>query len=107
MATCDVCRNDYDRAFSIKQAEKTTTFKSFECAIHVMAPRSAHGVEDGGTIHYFAHCAQDRASVGLPTGRLNAAVHRRRAQRAQTVCDVRPAQSLLGGNDAAWSVVAR
>ena len=41
MATCDVCGNDYDKAFRITQAGKTMTFDSFECAIHTMAPRCA------------------------------------------------------------------
>jgi hypothetical protein len=39
---CDVCGNDYDKAFRITQAGKTLTFDSFECAIHAMAPRCAH-----------------------------------------------------------------
>jgi hypothetical protein len=34
MAICDVCGNDYDKAFRITQAGKTLTFDSFECAIH-------------------------------------------------------------------------
>src|SRR3954452_13598092 len=43
MATCEVCGNDYDKAFSITQADGTTgTFDSFECAIHQVAPRCAH-----------------------------------------------------------------
>ena len=41
-AVCDVCGNDYDKAFRITQAGKTLTFDSFECAIHAMAPRCAH-----------------------------------------------------------------
>jgi hypothetical protein len=32
MAICDVCGNDYDKAFRITQAGKTLTFDSFECA---------------------------------------------------------------------------
>ena len=39
MAVCEVCGNDYDKAFSVTQAGKTMTFDSFECAIHAMAPR--------------------------------------------------------------------
>ena len=58
MAVCEVCGNDYDKAFSVTQAGKTMTFDSFECAIHAMAPRCAqcqchvigHGVESGGVI---------------------------------------------------------
>ena len=42
MAICDVCGNDYDKAFKITQAGKTLTFDSFECAIQAMAPRCAH-----------------------------------------------------------------
>ncbi len=38
MATCDVCGNDYDKAFQITNAGRTMTFDSFECAIHAMAP---------------------------------------------------------------------
>ena len=38
MAQCDVCGNDYDKAFRITQGDRTMTFDSFECAIHAMAP---------------------------------------------------------------------
>jgi len=56
MGACDVCGNDYDKAFRITPA---MTFDNFECAMHVMAPRCAHcqcpvighGVEDGETIY--------------------------------------------------------
>ena len=42
MARCDVCGNDYDKAFRVTQGDRTMTFDSFECAIHAMAPRCAH-----------------------------------------------------------------
>lgn len=42
MAVCDVCGNDYDKAFQVMRAGKTMTFDSFECAIQAMAPRCAH-----------------------------------------------------------------
>ena len=43
MPTCEVCGNDYDKAFSVTQADGTTsTFDSFECAIHQVAPRRVH-----------------------------------------------------------------
>jgi hypothetical protein len=38
MATCDVCGNDYDKAFQVTSAGRTMTFDSFECAIQAMAP---------------------------------------------------------------------
>ena len=42
MPTCDVCGNEYDKAFQVTQAGRTMTFDSFECAIHAMAPTCAH-----------------------------------------------------------------
>jgi hypothetical protein len=42
MATCDVCGNDYDKAFQVTSAGRTMTFDSFECAIQAMAPSCAH-----------------------------------------------------------------
>lgn len=71
MAKCDVCGNDYDRAFTVTQGERSGTFDSFECAIHAMAPRCAHcgcavighGMQKGETIYCCAHCADHQ--VGL------------------------------------------
>ena len=73
MAICDVCGNDYDKAFSITQAGETMTFDSFECAIQAMAPRCAycqchvigHGVEAGGEIYCCAHCAKQSGVRGV------------------------------------------
>jgi hypothetical protein len=66
MARCELCGNDYDKAFQVTSAGKTHTFDSFECAIHVLAPTCAHckchiighGVEAKGTIYCCAHCAK-------------------------------------------------
>ena len=43
MSVCEVCGNDYDKAFQVMMAGKTHTFDSFECAIHAWrrAARSA------------------------------------------------------------------
>ena len=65
-ATCDVCGNVYDRAFTINSGSRVGTFDSFECAIHAMAPECArcgckvlgHGVEADGQIFCCAHCAR-------------------------------------------------
>ncbi len=73
MARCDVCGNDYDKAFTLSQQERTGTFDSFECAIHAFAPRCAHcqcavighGVESDGTIYCCAHCAKHAGETGL------------------------------------------
>jgi hypothetical protein len=67
MATCEVCGNDYDKAFSVRTADGTEhTFDSIECAAHAIAPRCAHcecailghGIEADGTVYCCAHCAQ-------------------------------------------------
>jgi hypothetical protein len=66
MATCDMCGNDYDKAFTITRGDEAGTFDSFECAIHAMAPTCAHcgcrvlghGVESAEAIYCCAHCAR-------------------------------------------------
>jgi Rieske Fe-S protein len=66
MAKCDVCGNDYDKAFSITMAGRKHTFDSFECAIQALAPVCVHcgckvighGVEQNGTYYCCAHCSK-------------------------------------------------
>jgi hypothetical protein len=66
MARCELCGNDYDKAFQVTSGGTTHTFDSFECAIHVLAPTCehcgchiiGHGVEAGGRIFCCAHCAK-------------------------------------------------
>ena len=73
MATCEVCGNDYDKAFEVSRDGEAHTFDSFECAIHALAPRCAHcgctivghGVEDDGTIYCCAHCATQEGVTEL------------------------------------------
>ena len=74
MATCEVCGNDYDKAFTVTTADNAThTFDSFECAVHALAPACAHcgckvighGVEDDGTVFCCAHCAEHAGVAGL------------------------------------------
>ena len=70
MAKCDCCGNEYDKAFQITMGGQTATFDSFECAIHMLAPRCAHcgckvighGVEGDEKIFCCASCAK-RAGV--------------------------------------------
>jgi Prokaryotic metallothionein len=66
MATCEVCGNNYDKAFSVRMPDGTAhTFDSFECAIAKLAPSCAHcgcrvighGVERDGKIFCCEHCA--------------------------------------------------
>jgi hypothetical protein len=66
MPVCEVCGNDYDKAFEIRLGSRTHTFDSFECAIHAMAPTCeacgvrivGHGLEKGGAIFCCNHCAE-------------------------------------------------
>lgn len=67
MARCDVCGNEYDKAFQVTMEGQTKTFDSFECAIHACAPACAHcgckiighGVEGGGKCFCCASCAKN------------------------------------------------
>jgi Rieske Fe-S protein len=74
VARCDVCGNDYDKAFQVTTTGgETRTFDSFECAIHALAPTCehcgcrviGHGVETDGRIFCCAHCAAQEGVSGL------------------------------------------
>jgi Rieske Fe-S protein len=74
MAVCDMCGNDYDKAFTVTTADgERHTYDSFECAIHQLAPTCSHcgcriighGLEDDGTFFCCAHCAQESGVTGL------------------------------------------
>ena len=73
MARCDLCGNDYDKAFTVTQNGRTHTFDSFECAIHAMAPACSHcgcriighGLEATGAYYCCAHCAEMAGVAGM------------------------------------------
>lgn len=73
MAKCDVCGNDYDKAFTVSMPGKSGTFDSFECAIHALAPQCAHckcriighGAENNGRMYCCASCAKHAGVRGL------------------------------------------
>jgi len=72
MAKCDVCGNEYDKAFQVTGPRGRGTFDSFECAIHKLAPRCAHcgcmvighGIEANGTFYCCANCARHEGEKG-------------------------------------------
>jgi hypothetical protein len=74
---CEVCGNEYDKAFEVIAAGQRHVFDSFECAIHKMAPVCehcgcrviGHGVEAAGHFYCCAHCARD---VGVEMSALRA-----------------------------------
>jgi len=72
MMRCETCGNDYDRSFTVTVTTgETHTFDSFECAIHLMAPRCehcgcvvvGHGTEVNGAFFCCAHCARQEADA--------------------------------------------
>jgi len=62
---CEVCGNEYDKAFQVIVRGASHTFDSFECAIQALAPRCAHcecriighGMERNDQTFCCAHCA--------------------------------------------------
>jgi hypothetical protein len=73
MAVCEVCGNDYDKAFEVTRAGEAHTFDSFECAIQALAPTCehcgtriiGHGVEADGSIYCCANCASEAGVTAL------------------------------------------
>ncbi len=74
MARCEVCGNDYDKAFSVTTpGGDSHTFDSFECAIYALAPTCdhcgcrviGHGVEAAGHSFCCAHCAREMGYSGI------------------------------------------
>jgi hypothetical protein len=71
MAKCEICGNDYHRAFQIVRDGERHTFDSFECAIQALAPTCAHcgcriighGIESEDTYYCCAHCARTEGVV--------------------------------------------
>jgi hypothetical protein len=70
---CEVCGNDYDKAFEVTVAGESRTFDSFECAIQALAPQCnhcgcriiGHGVEADGSMFCCAHCAGRAGVTGV------------------------------------------
>ena len=73
MARCEVCGNDYDKAFEVRRGGSSHVFDSFECAIHALAPTCehcdckviGHGVEAEGRFYCCAHCARQAGVQGV------------------------------------------
>ncbi len=66
MAVCEVCGNDYDKAFEVIKQGQRHVFDSIECAAHKIAPKCAHcgctilghGIEADGVFWCCANCAR-------------------------------------------------
>ena len=70
---CEVCGNDYDKAFTVIMNGHKHAFDSFECAIHALAPMCehcgcrviGHGVQEDQAIFCCASCAKRAGVAGL------------------------------------------
>jgi hypothetical protein len=73
MSKCEVCGNEYDKAFTVTMDGREHTFDSFECAIHALAPECdhcgcrvvGHGVEKNNTVYCCVSCATHAGVDGL------------------------------------------
>lgn len=73
MSQCEVCGNEYDKAFEVVMGGKSHVFDSFECAIHALAPKCdhcgcriiGHGVETDDRCFCCAHCAAEAGVAGI------------------------------------------
>ena len=82
MARCEVCDNEYDKAFEVIAAGERHTFDSFECAIHLMAPICGHcgckvighGTEVDGQFFCCAFCARQSAGADEARDRVDTAM---------------------------------
>jgi hypothetical protein len=71
MAQCDVCGNDYDKAFRVQIGGEIHTFDCFECAVHMLAPECdhcgcrilGHGIESREALYCCAHCATSQGET--------------------------------------------
>jgi hypothetical protein len=68
MGTCEVCGNDYEKAFTvISEDGERHVFDSFECAIHALAPACencgiqiiGHGMGRNGEVYCCQHCLDE------------------------------------------------
>ena len=70
--TCEVCGNDYAKAFEVVMGGESHVFDSFECAIQLLAPICddcgcriiGHGIESGELTYCCAHCASRSGEAG-------------------------------------------
>lgn len=73
MPRCEVCGNDYDKAFTVTMDGAQHVFDSFECAIQALAPTCAHcdcriighGVQANGKVYCCASCARTEGVTEL------------------------------------------
>lgn len=73
---CEVCGNNYEKAFEVHRDGLTHVFDCFECAIHALAPKCehceckiiGHGIEAGERIFCCEHCARTAGNLEAKDG---------------------------------------
>lgn len=74
MGTCEVCGNEYAKAFQVTLCDGSSRiFDSLECAIQSIAPRCkhcgcrvvGHGLEHSGVTFCCAHCMRQASSDAI------------------------------------------
>jgi len=104
---CEVCGNDYDKAFTVSFEGEQHTFDSFECAIQALAPTCAHcgcrvighGVEQGDAIFCCASCAKHEGATDLKdrsNGNQKRGSRTESKQTAKKQIDKQKADALVG-----------
>ncbi|MEW2489508.1 hypothetical protein [Streptomyces sp. NPDC048411] len=73
MAVCEVCSNDYEKAFEVRADGVLHIFDSLECAAQRIAPSCencqcrilGHGLQANGQFFCCAHCARQKGHAQL------------------------------------------
>jgi hypothetical protein len=73
MKRCEVCHNEYDKIMEIKKNGESHYFDSFECAIHMLAPKCnhcqcsiiGHGLEKQEKFYCCKSCANKEGVEGF------------------------------------------
>jgi hypothetical protein len=73
MAVCEVCSNEYEKAFEVRTEGVLHIFDSLECAAQRIAPSCencqcrilGHGLQANGQFFCCAHCARQKGHAQL------------------------------------------
>jgi len=109
---CEVCGNDYDKAFTVLCDGQQHTFDSLECAIHALAPTCehcgchivGHGVEQDGAMYCCAHCAHQSGALQAGASQLIDLHDRDGNARADELVTEASRESFPASDAPAWAM---